>query len=99
MRTLEASTSGGASAGRLREIRGTVPALGRLPPGCAFADRCDRVQPSCRMNPPLLLPPSMAGGRLAPEVKRDQEATGGGPNREQTLARCFFPVERPEEPA
>jgi peptide/nickel transport system ATP-binding protein len=99
MRTLEASTSGGASAGRLREIRGTVPALGRLPPGCAFADRCDRVQPSCRLNPPLLLPPSMAGGRLAPpEVKRDQEASGSGVSREATVARCFFPVEPAEGP-
>jgi len=56
MRTLEAGAAGGASAGRLREIPGTVPSLGQFPSGCAFADRCDRVQEKCRREGPTLEP-------------------------------------------
>ena len=37
---------------RLATIPGRVPALGDLPPGCAFADRCERVQPPCRAAAP-----------------------------------------------
>ena len=33
---------------RLDAIRGRPPAVDRLPKGCAFADRCPRVQPDCR---------------------------------------------------
>jgi peptide/nickel transport system ATP-binding protein len=54
MQTLEASAAGGASAGRLREIPGTVPALGKFPVGCAFADRCGRVGERCRTERPAL---------------------------------------------
>jgi peptide/nickel transport system ATP-binding protein len=39
---------------RLAEIPGMVPALTRLPPGCAFAPRCARAIPSCHeVYPPL----------------------------------------------
>ncbi|WP_323765848.1 ABC transporter ATP-binding protein [Marinovum sp.] len=39
---------------RLEEIPGVVPALAALPEGCAFADRCPRVQALCReQKPPL----------------------------------------------
>jgi peptide/nickel transport system ATP-binding protein len=39
---------------RLQEIPGLVPRLDELPPGCRFADRCDRVQDRCkREEPPL----------------------------------------------
>jgi peptide/nickel transport system ATP-binding protein len=55
MQTLEASAAGGASAGRLREIPGTVPAVGRFPVGCAFAERCDRAQARCRSELPELV--------------------------------------------
>jgi peptide/nickel transport system ATP-binding protein len=37
---LMASIPGGARGSRLRAIQGTVPALGQVPPGCAFAPRC-----------------------------------------------------------
>ncbi|WAJ27322.1 dipeptide/oligopeptide/nickel ABC transporter permease/ATP-binding protein [Antarcticirhabdus aurantiaca] len=32
----------------LAAIPGRVPALNRLPPGCAFAERCERVRDDCR---------------------------------------------------
>jgi oligopeptide/dipeptide ABC transporter ATP-binding protein len=36
----------GRQGGRLRAIEGTVPRLGHIPPGCAFAPRCpDRFEP------------------------------------------------------
>lgn len=34
----------------LPTIRGTVPDLARLPKGCAFQDRCPKVQDKCREN-------------------------------------------------
>lgn len=36
------------TAGRLTGIPGSVPASGRLPPGCPFAARCPRAGPRCR---------------------------------------------------
>ncbi|MBO0902453.1 ABC transporter ATP-binding protein [Jiella sp. MQZ13P-4] len=33
---------------RLDAVPGRPPAVNRLPPGCAFADRCPRVRPDCR---------------------------------------------------
>jgi oligopeptide/dipeptide ABC transporter ATP-binding protein len=41
------------AANPLRDIPGTVPAPGDLPPGCAFAPRCGRRGPSCDAAPPL----------------------------------------------
>ena len=38
----------------LIEILGVVPPLNRLPPGCAFADRCNYAQPRCRIERPEL---------------------------------------------
>jgi peptide/nickel transport system ATP-binding protein/oligopeptide transport system ATP-binding protein len=60
-RGLMASMPGGAPGERLRAIQGTVPPLGQLPPGCAFAPRCpDRFDP-CASAPPGTT--SLAGGR------------------------------------
>jgi oligopeptide/dipeptide ABC transporter ATP-binding protein len=51
-RGLMASIPGGAPGARLKAIQGTVPALGNLPKGCAFAPRCpDRFEP-CTATPP-----------------------------------------------
>jgi len=36
-----------ARGSRLRQIPGLTPSLLRLPPGCAFAGRCDAVSPQC----------------------------------------------------
>lgn len=48
---------------RLPAIPGTVPSLVRLPPGCAFANRCPRAQALCCADPP---PPvrEVASGHL-----------------------------------
>jgi peptide/nickel transport system ATP-binding protein len=37
---------------RLKTIPGSPPDLSRLPVGCAFADRCERVQDACRSETP-----------------------------------------------
>ncbi len=37
---------------RLATIAGRVPALADLPPGCPFAERCDRVIEACRVASP-----------------------------------------------
>jgi peptide/nickel transport system ATP-binding protein len=51
-RGLMASMPGGARGTRLRAIQGSVPPLGQLPSGCAFAPRCpDRFEP-CLAAPP-----------------------------------------------
>ncbi len=39
-----------AAGERFATIPGSVPDLARLPKGCAFADRCPRVQPRCRQE-------------------------------------------------
>jgi peptide/nickel transport system ATP-binding protein len=41
-----------AANGRLQEIPGIVPALNKLPPGCAFAPRCPRADERCRSEMP-----------------------------------------------
>jgi peptide/nickel transport system ATP-binding protein len=37
--------------GPLPTLRGSVPNLSRLPPGCAFAPRCPLARDACRSNP------------------------------------------------
>ena len=55
-RGLMASMPGGVPGARLKAIQGTVPALGQLPAGCAFAPRCpDRFEP-CPIAPPGATP-------------------------------------------
>jgi len=46
----------GGEPARLQEIRGMVPSLGELPPGCKFADRCPAVAERCRAEEPRLVP-------------------------------------------
>ena len=48
---------------RLTPITGAVPDPLRLPPGCAFAPRCEFAVDRCRRRPPPLLP--AGAGRLA----------------------------------
>ncbi len=40
----------GAGKRRLEAIPGLPPVVDKLPKGCAFADRCDRVQADCRQG-------------------------------------------------
>ena len=46
---------------RLVTIPGAPPDLSSLPPGCAFAPRCERVFDACRTAVPALLPHEGAG--------------------------------------
>ncbi len=55
MRTLDAPSKGDGRK-RLQEIPGTVPALGRAPAGCAFADRCGHAAADCRQTIPSFDP-------------------------------------------
>ena len=41
---------------RLNAIRGTVPPIHDLPPGCRFAPRCDDARPVCETAQPMLTP-------------------------------------------
>jgi oligopeptide/dipeptide ABC transporter ATP-binding protein len=48
------AVAGHHTGARLAEIPGIVPALHRLPPGCAFASRCPHATPRCRAHRPVL---------------------------------------------
>jgi peptide/nickel transport system ATP-binding protein len=48
---------------RLATIPGRVPELHEMPPGCAFAERCPRVQDACRAAAPPVV--ELAAGRAA----------------------------------
>ena len=79
-RGLLASIPGGARGSKLQAIQGTVPPLGKLPPGCSFAPRCpSRFEPCDRAVPGMtrmldvppeggshITYPSSAVGRLQP---------------------------------
>lgn len=51
-RALLESIPGGTPGAPLKAIPGTVPALGQLPPGCAFAPRCPARFAACDERPP-----------------------------------------------
>ena len=44
----------GGMATRLKEIRGQLPALHAMPPGCSFAPRCEWGIDACCTTPPVL---------------------------------------------
>ena len=51
---VEAAAHAGAARTRLTEIKGMVPSLAKLPPGCAFAARCGFATDQCITTyPPL----------------------------------------------
>jgi oligopeptide/dipeptide ABC transporter ATP-binding protein len=52
----DAARSRGARRPRLNEIKGTVPSLARLPPGCSFAPRCPYADDRCREAAPPIAP-------------------------------------------
>jgi peptide/nickel transport system ATP-binding protein len=81
---------------RLAAIPGTVPPLYQRFTGCRFADRCPRVTPDCRAQPPALAEPVAGHAVRCVLVARDPEATGSVP-RHATLFERGLP--RPEAPA
>jgi peptide/nickel transport system ATP-binding protein len=48
---LDSVPAAGAPGGRLRQIPGMTPSLARLPPGCAFRERCFRADEACAAEP------------------------------------------------
>jgi peptide/nickel transport system ATP-binding protein len=63
------SIPGGARGTKLQAIQGTVPPLGKLPPGCAFAPRCPhRFEPCDKAVPGMTMIGRAAAGssRLQP---------------------------------
>ena len=48
---------------RLATIRGRVPSLAALPPGCTFANRCDYAQPVCEEGEPHVFQADGHGAR------------------------------------
>jgi peptide/nickel transport system ATP-binding protein len=50
---------------RLRQIPGMTPSLLKLPPGCAFRERCARADAACAEQPPVLAIGGPAAGRDA----------------------------------
>ena len=66
----------GAPDRRLDAIEGVPPSVDDLPPGCAFAPRCPRVQPACRSGeiPLETLGPGRAARCLFPLVEERETA-------------------------
>ena len=56
LRRSESDALAGRRGTRLSTIPGRVPALADMPPGCPFAERCERVADDCRQAPPPALP-------------------------------------------
>ncbi len=54
LRSIPGSAGEAGPGKKLYSIRGNVPDMSRLPPGCRFAPRCDRVQAICREKEPDL---------------------------------------------
>jgi peptide/nickel transport system ATP-binding protein len=59
---------------RLATIAGSPPDLADLPPGCAFAPRCDRAQPVCERGVPAAI--AVGDGHSARCVRLEREAAG-----------------------
>ena len=49
----------------LTTLEGVVPSMLEPPPGCRFADRCERAEPRCRQEEPLLEETSVPGHKVA----------------------------------
>jgi oligopeptide transport system ATP-binding protein len=78
--------------GALYQIPGLPPDVAHLPPGCPFADRCERAEDICRREfPPFvaLTPDHHSLCHFAEEVyatsKREREARKGAGSQEQVL--------------
>jgi peptide/nickel transport system ATP-binding protein len=71
------------SQGKLYSIPGTAPALGQLPPGCAFHPRCSYAQDICRqVEPPEI---SFGAHRSVCHFAADLPAWTGGARAAETL--------------
>mgnify|MGYP000554208239 CR=1 FL=1 len=87
---LLASLPGGAHGARLQAIHGTVPPLGHLPPGCAFAPRCPYRFEACDIAPP---------GVTVMDTRGARSEAGGATSHARHTARCYLysPAIDPQE--
>jgi oligopeptide transport system ATP-binding protein len=53
-------------------IKGLPPDISKLPPGCAFAGRCEHAAPSCRAALPELLPVNATHHHACPRAHRGE---------------------------
>jgi oligopeptide/dipeptide ABC transporter ATP-binding protein len=107
-RGLLAAIPGGAPGARLLAIPGNVPALGQIPPGCAFAARCaDRFEPCSTHVPELfVLGPAhharcyLHDPSTRPEGQQERPASAGqAPGRAEARPSDSQGAERQERPA
>jgi oligopeptide/dipeptide ABC transporter ATP-binding protein len=84
-RGLLASIPGGARGSKLQAIQGTVPPLGHLPPGCAFAPRCPNRFEPCDIAPPGR---TMIGAISTPDSRGVQRQVEG--HAEDHTTRCYL---------
>jgi oligopeptide/dipeptide ABC transporter ATP-binding protein len=98
-RGLLGSMPGGARGARLQAIHGTVPPLGQLPPGCAFAPRCPHRFEPCDIAPPgvtVIVPPKggnyreQENGAISKEPAPIQESRSFRLQAENHTARCYL---------
>jgi len=96
-RGLLGSIPGGARGSTLKAIHGTVPPIGHLPAGCAFAPRCPHRFDPCDIVPPgvtTLGPPEGGNDRdesgAAIAADPDQESGSVHVQAEQHTARCYL---------
>ena len=92
-RGLLASIPGGTRGSKLQAIEGTVPPIGKLPPGCPFAPRCPhRFEPCDKAVPGMTvmvdLPPE--GGSHVAGGKRQVDARGFRLQAEDQMTRCYL---------
>jgi oligopeptide/dipeptide ABC transporter ATP-binding protein len=94
-RGLLGSIPGGARGSKLQAIHGTVPPLGHLPPGCAFAPRCPRRFEPCDIAPPGMtviqnLPPEGGSHGDSREGGSVERFRGFRLQAEDHTARCYL---------
>jgi peptide/nickel transport system ATP-binding protein len=99
-RGLLGSIPGGARGSTLHAIQGTVPALGHLPPGCAFAPRCPNRFEPCDHAPPGLTvirtatreAPAAAGepGGAAIRTPEGGRSINSAGKADDHTARCYL---------
>ena len=69
-------TLDGPRGGKLRSIGGSPPDPTKMPPGCAFAPRCDRASASCLEGVPKLASLAVPENHLVACINASSEAEG-----------------------
>ena len=96
-RGLLGSIPGGAPGSKLQAIQGTVPPLGKLPPGCPFSPRCpSRFEPCDKAVPGwteiFRLKPEATNDAVVASAFRRKGRTDEKPesSQQQHTARCYL---------